>query len=78
LRSSSSLNKGNETTIAFLRQENERLNSEINTLRSSQSSSSGSKGDPNAIAFLKQENERLNGLINQYEIELKTAKSKIQ
>ncbi len=50
---------GNENTIAFLKQENERLNREISNLRVS-----AARGDENTIAFLKQENERLNMQIN--------------
>jgi hypothetical protein len=51
---------GSENTIAFLRQENERLTRELNTLRTSTSS----RGDENTIAFLRQENERLNGQVS--------------
>jgi hypothetical protein len=40
---------GQESTIALLRQESERLNREISTLRST-----ASKGNENAIAFLRQ------------------------
>ena len=40
-----------DQTVALLRQENERLNRELTTLKSS---STSSKGDANTIAFLKQ------------------------
>lgn len=46
---------GQESAIALLRQENERVNRELSALRAS-----NSKANENTIAFVRQENERLN------------------
>ncbi len=64
---------GNENTIAFLKQENERLNREISNLRVS-----AARGDENTIAFLKQENERLNIQINSLQSNISSSTNSVK
>lgn len=76
MRSSSTSSKGDANTIAFLKQENDRLNLQITTLQSSISSASNTgKGQEQAIAQLRQENERLNQQIVTLQTTISTSSS---